>query len=53
MSINWDMVLSNAIGGSITGVIVAVSLLILNHSLGRFMGLIIGNGNKKKESKEP
>jgi hypothetical protein len=54
MEINWTTVLSNAIGGSITGIIVGSSLLILNHSLGRFMGLITANGKnkKEKESKE-
>lgn len=54
MEINWTTVLSNAIGGSITGVIVGTSLLILNHSLGRVIGVITANGKnkKEKESKE-
>ena len=48
VEINWNLVMSNAIGGAITGIIVGTILLVWNHSFNRFVA-VMKNGKSKKD----
>jgi len=50
MEINWTLVVSNAIGGSITGVIVGAVLLILNRTVKEWVSKIMGRTNNKDKT---
>lgn len=50
MEINWTTVVSNAIGNSISGVIVATVLIMWNRSFNKFMKTMTGKlGTKEKD----